>query len=84
MGGSNIDFHTITSLITSFRHSGINLNWYWSNSERERGRVLAGEFNGEDSGVLTLLKEAALSVGHTVDKDKETGEEHVGSTDVET
>ena len=30
MGGSNIDFHTITSLITSFRHSGINLNWYWS------------------------------------------------------
>ena len=54
------------------------------NSERERGRVLAGEFNGEDSGVFTLLKEATLSVGHTVDKDKETGEEHVGNTDVKT
>ena len=54
------------------------------NSESKRGSVLAGEFDGEDSGVLTLLKEAPLSVGNTVDKDKETGEEHVGSTDVET
>ena len=33
VGGSNIDFHLITlliTLITSFRHSGRNLSWYWS------------------------------------------------------
>ena len=73
VGGSNIDLHVITLLITvitSFRHSGRNLSWYWSRNDTSyqpfpRGGGKKGGEKGELGEERSPAAEVNVSMTNT-------------------